>query len=114
MISRTIPILLLLAVPAFAAQKPAPKPVAEQPITVDGLLTQSRAAQAKGDGELALRLAQSAIVADPARAASYVALGDLYAKAGQGAFARFYYNEALTIDPAQAAALKAITVMDKP
>src|ERR1700761_5099681 len=50
MIRRTIPLLLLLAVPAFAANKPAakpaPKPVTEQPITVDGLLTQSRAALA--------------------------------------------------------------------
>ena len=116
MIRRTIPLLLLLAVPAFAANKPAakpaPKPVAEQPITVDGLLTQSRAALAKGDSELALRLAQSAIVADPARATSYVALADVYAQTGQGDFARSYYGAALAIDPAEPAALKAIASLD--
>lgn len=116
MISRTIPLLaaVLLAVPALAATKPkpAPKPAAEQPLTVEGLSAQAKSALAKGDTELALRLGQAAIVADPARTASYVALGDIYAQTGQGEFARSYYDAALAIDPAEPAAKKALAVLD--
>jgi Flp pilus assembly protein TadD len=101
---------LVLATPALAAKpaKPTPKPVVEQPITVDGLLTQSQAALAKGNSEQALRLAQAAIVADPARPGSYVALGDVYAQTGHTDYARSYYDAALAIDPAEPGALKAI------
>ena len=49
-------------------------------MTVETLLSQAHDAVGKGDTELAVRLAQSAIVADPARPASYVALGDIYAQ----------------------------------
>ena len=111
---RTIPLLaaaMLVAAPAWAAKpkpKPKPAPVVEQPITVEGLLTQAHAAIAKGDSELALRLAQSAIVADPARPTSYVALGDIYAETGQADFARSYYDAALAIDPAEPGAKKAL------
>ena len=118
MTSRTIPLLaaaLLLAVPAFGATKPKatpPKPVAEAPITVDSLLTQAKAALTKGDTELALRLGQAAIVADPARPSSYVALGDIYAETGQAEFARSYYDAALSIDPAEPGALKALAALD--
>ena len=62
----------------------------------------AQAAQAKGDHDLALRLAQSAIVAAPSRPAAYTALGDLYAAHGDADFARFYYRQALQIDPADA------------
>jgi Flp pilus assembly protein TadD len=109
---RAIPVLFLsalLAMPAFAAPSKAAK---NPPSTVESLLVQAHAATARGDTELALRLAQSAIVADPARPTSYVALGNIYAEAGQSDYARNYYTEALDIDPAQPAALKAIAALD--
>ena len=118
MTRRAIPLLAALVVataPAFAASKPASKASApakaEAPLSVDALLTQARAASTKGDTELAVRLAQSAIVADPARPTSYVALGDIYAEAGQPEYARSFYDAALGIDPAQPAALKAISAL---
>ncbi|HET7085368.1 MAG TPA: tetratricopeptide repeat protein [Rhizomicrobium sp.] len=114
MISRPIPLLaalLLASGAAFAA--PAKPPAPEPPITVETLLAQAHAASAKGDTELALRLAQSAIVADPARPGSYVALGDIYAETGQPEYARNYYDAALGIDPTEPGALKALTELDR-
>lgn len=120
MTRRAIPLLAAFVVAtssAFAAPKPASKASApakaEAPLTVEALLTQARAAVTKGDTELAVRLAQSAIVADPARPTSYVALGDIYAEAGQPEYARSFYDAALGIDPAQPAALKAISALGK-
>lgn len=78
--------LCALASPAFADK-------------VDQLLEKSRAAERLGHGDQAVALAQSAIVADPARASSYAALGDLYLRQDQIEFARFYFSEALNIDP---------------
>ena len=117
MTRRAIPLLAALVVatsPTFAAPKPA-KPAAkvEAPITVESLLTQAHAAVTKGDTELAVRLAQSAIVADPARPTSYVALGDIYAEAGQPDYARNFYDQALGIDPAEPGALKGISALGK-
>ena len=66
---------------------------------VDSLLAESRAAEHAGHLEAAIRMAQAAIVADPARASSYTALGNVYAHADQAEFARFYFGEALNIDP---------------
>ena len=114
MVPRAIPLLtalMLAASPALAAPAKPPKP--EPPVTVESLLTQAHAAAIKGDIELALRLAQSAIVADPARTGSYVALGDIYAQAGQAEFARNYYDAALGIDPADPGALKALSALDQ-
>jgi len=115
MTRRAIPLLAALIVataPAFAASKPAiPAAKAEAPLTVEALLAQAHAAVTKGDTELAVRLAQSAIVADPARPTSYVALGDIYAEAGQPEYARSFYDAALGIDPAHPAALKAIAAL---
>jgi tetratricopeptide (TPR) repeat protein len=111
---------LLLAGPAWAATakkpvKPAAKPAAEivepQPDPAT-LITQSHDAQSRGQTDLALRLAQSAIVADPARPSAYDALGDVYAALNQPDFARSYYSEALSIDPADAAAQRAMTALD--
>jgi Flp pilus assembly protein TadD len=110
---RTIPllaVLTLLTVPAAAA--PARTVKTSPPVTVDTLLSEARAATARGETELALRLTQSAIVADPARASSYVALGDIYAEAGQAEYARSYYDEALDINPTEPSALKAIAALD--
>lgn len=120
-----LPLLLALAVPALAAtpakpvSKPAPKAAPAKPAptaivadTPDSLLEQSRDAQARGEAELAKRMAQAAIVADPARTASYVALGNLYAASGQAEFARSFYDAALEIDPADAGAKAAIAALD--
>ena len=110
MIPRTIPLLaalLLAATPVLATPaKPTP------PATVESLLADAHTATAKGDIELALRLAQSAIVADPARPTSYVALGDIYAETGQPDYARSFYDAALGIDPAEPSALRALSVLD--
>jgi cytochrome c-type biogenesis protein CcmH/NrfG len=114
---RAIPVFLLLAIgPALAAPakpapaKPAPTKV-EPPVTVDSLLAQAHAAAGRGETELALRLAQSAIVADPARPASYVALGDIYAETGQADYARNFYDAALGIDPSEPDALKGLSAL---
>jgi Flp pilus assembly protein TadD len=113
MTPRTIPLLaalLLAAAPVLAA--PATPPKIEAPVTVEALLTQAHAAVGKGDTELALRLAQSAIVADPARPTSYVVLGDIYAEAGQPDYARNFYDAALGIDPGEPTALKALSALN--
>ena len=69
MTSRLIPalVVLLVATGAWAAPAKQTKPAAEPPVTVESLLSQAHDAFGKGDTELAVRLAQSAIVADPAR-----------------------------------------------
>ncbi len=113
-------VLVALALPAAAPAKAAtpakprparPETVASAGDPVTALLEQSRDAQAKGEAELALRLAQSAIVADPARPSSYVALGELYAMTGQDTYARSYYEAALQIDPADAGAKAAVAAL---
>ena len=114
MIPRPIPLLaalLLASGTAFAA--PAKPPAPEPQVTVESLVAQAHAASARGDTELALRLAQSAIVADPARPTSYVTLGDIYAEAGQADYARNYYDAALGIDPAEPSALRALAELDR-
>jgi Flp pilus assembly protein TadD len=103
--------LLLATTPVLAAQAKPSKP--QPPVTVESLLADAHVAVGKGDTELALRLAQSAIVADPARPTSYVALGDIYAEAGQLDYARNFYNAALGIDPADPGALKALSALDR-
>ena len=114
MILRTIPVLAALALLTANVAAAPTKPVqAAAPVTVESLLAQARDATAKGEVELALRLAQSAIVADPARPTSYVALGDIHAAAGQPDYARNYYDAALEIDPQEPAALKAISALDR-
>ena len=123
MIPRPIPLLaacLLAANPVHAAPAKTPMPakasaavkVPEAPLTAESLLIQAQAATRRGEIDLALRLAQSAIVADPARPGSYVALGDIYAQAGQPDFARNFYDAALGIDPIDPGALKAISMLD--
>ena len=59
------------------------------------------------------RTARGTGQADPARPSSYVALGDIYAQAGQPDYARSFYDEALGIDPAEPNALKAIATLDR-
>ena len=131
MIFRAIPALLALFVSASVADaaptKPVPakaavakaapaktaKPAPEPPLTVEGLLAQSRDAVTKGDTDLAVRLAQAAIVQNPALASSYVALGNIYATAGQPEFARNFYDAALGIDPADAGAQKALSDLNR-
>jgi|SRR6185312_7399470 len=100
--------LAILATPAMAAPRTLPaKPAAASAVaSADDLMRQAQAASAKGDKDLALRLAQAAIVADPAKPATYDLLGNLYAQEGQGDFASFYYSEALGIDPGDPAATR--------
>ena len=103
--------LVLLAAPAMAAAPhkqplPAKEPPAAAALSADDLMRQAQAAGAKGDTDLAFRLAQAAIVADPAKPATYDLLADLYAGAGQGDYASFYYGEALDIDPSDPAAAR--------
>ena len=112
--------VLLAAAPAAAAtaKKPLkPKPAAAavvepQPDATD-LIAQARSAEGRGETELAVRLAQSAIVADPAHPASYDALGDVYAASNQPDSARSYYAEALLIDPTDGSAQKAVAALDR-
>ncbi len=103
--------LVLLAAPAMAAAPhkqplPAKEPPAAAALSADDLMRQAQAAGAKGDTDLAFRLAQAAIVADPAKPATYDLLADLYVGAGQGGYASFYYGEALGIDPSDPAATR--------
>lgn len=108
---------VLLAAPSLAAvPRKAPRPRVAATASGDSaadFIRQAQAAAAKGDKELAIRLAQSAIVAAPARTAPYDALGDLYAAQGDSDFARFYYNEALSIDPTDTTATKALAALDQ-
>jgi Tfp pilus assembly protein PilF len=110
---------LLLAAPAMAATAKKPVKPAAKAAIVDPqpdptiLVAQSRDAQSKGETELALRLAQAAIVADPARPSSYDALADIYAAANVPDAARNYYNEALSIDPTDVSAQKAIAALNR-
>ena len=129
---RAIPALLALFVSASIADAAPTKPVPakaaaakaapvkavkptkpEPPLTVEGLLAQSREAVTKGDTDLAVRLAQAAIVQNPALASSYVALGNIYATAGQPEFARNFYDAALGIDPTDAGAQKALSDLNR-
>ena len=82
----------IMAAPAFAG-----------PVT--NLFVRSHAAEAKGKLADAVLLAQAAVVADPARATSYVSLAELYTRHQEFHDAWKYYAEALGIDPTLAAAL---------
>jgi tetratricopeptide (TPR) repeat protein len=111
--------VVCLAVPAMAAKphkgaKPQASAAAQVPaLSADDLMRDAQAAQAKGDHDLALRLAQSAIVAAPSRPATYTALGDIYAVSGDADFARFYYRQALQIDPIDADATRSMAALDR-
>lgn len=101
------------AAAAKAAPAKAAKTAPEPPLTVEGLLAKSKDAVTKGDTDLAVRLAQAAIVQNPALASSYVALGNIYATSGQPEFARNFYDAALGIDPADAGAQKALSDLNR-
>ena len=105
----------LAAAPRKAAKHPAPvaAPAPVPALSAEELIRDAQAAQAKGDHDLALRLAQSAIVAAPSRPATYTTLGDLYAANGDADFARFYYRQALQIDPVDADATRAMAMLDR-
>ena len=116
-------LLLALALPADAATPAKPvakaeaKPAAKAPVIEPQpdpvtLIAQARDAQSRGESDLALRLAQSAIVADPARPASYDALADLYLALNQPEAARSYFGEALSIDPNDPGALEGMAALD--
>ena len=98
--------------PAHAKAVAAKAASVEPAATPESLIADAHAAAGRGETDLALRLAQSAIVADPSRTSSYDALADIYAGSGHPDFARNYYDEALSIDPADATATKAIAMLD--
>jgi tetratricopeptide (TPR) repeat protein len=79
--------IVLTALPAMAADADA------------GLIAKAMAAQSQGKDELAIRLAQSAIVADPTKTAGYFALGDIYRRQNFPDYARDFYQQALDINP---------------
>jgi Flp pilus assembly protein TadD len=122
--SPTIPLLLAALIglapslalaakaPARTKSKAAIAKVRDDPQPDAGaLIAQSRLAATQGQPELAERLAQAAIVAAPAQPKAYIALGDVYAGAGQRDYARSYYEQALAIDPQEPAALKALAAL---
>jgi len=80
---------------------------------VTSLVHKSHAAESHGRMDSAIMLMQSAMVADPARVETYVALGDLYRRAHEDDFARYYYNEALTLDPQTDAATRGLSVIGR-
>lgn len=111
---KTAPVKAAPAKAVAAKPKTAAAPViADVPADPLALQIQARAAAARGDHDLAIVLAESAIVADPARASSYDALGDVYAAQKQPAFARNFYQKALDIDPTDVAATQAIAALDR-
>ena len=73
---------------------------------IESLAARAKAAESKGQFDDAVMLLQSAVVAAPARAQGYVALGDLYARHGDVQSAHKYYDEALYLEPGLPAALE--------
>jgi cytochrome c-type biogenesis protein CcmH/NrfG len=104
-------VLAFLAVPALA--KTPIKPVLPVALNADDLMRQAQDANAKGEKDLAVRLAQAAIVADPARPQTYDVLADIYVGQGHSDFASFYYSEALGIDPSDATATRATARLNR-
>jgi Flp pilus assembly protein TadD len=105
-ILRFFPLVVLLSLTAGEA-------LAAHPSGPDSLLARSRALEAQGQLDAAEELAESAIVADPTRASSYAALGEIYMRAGKTEFARFYFLKALDIDPDDARAKSDLAVADR-
>jgi tetratricopeptide (TPR) repeat protein len=114
LICLSLPALAMAAAPHKAAKPKAPVAAAVAPaLSAEDLMRDAQAAEARGEHDLALRLAQSAIVADPSRPAAYTVLGGIYAAHGDADFARFYYNQALQIDPVYAEATRAMAMLDR-
>jgi len=80
---------------------------------VDALIKQSRVAEDAGNTQDAILYIQSALVADPSRAATYAALGDFYARAHQTDLAMQYYDEALDLDPSDSAAKRGMAQVSR-
>lgn len=91
-----------LAIAAFVGALAASPAFAD---TADALAARSHAAEIAGKFDEAVMLLQAVMVADPARASTYILLGDLYARRNDPAFARKYYDEALYLDPTLPSAL---------
>lgn len=72
----------------------------------EALIAQAERADRAGKLDDATVLYQAAMVADPLRPQSYVALAGFYARHGDADFAYKYYGQALGIDPTQKAALE--------
>ncbi|MGH6828376.1 MAG: tetratricopeptide repeat protein [Rhizomicrobium sp.] len=98
-----------LAAPSHLPVKAAPGANVDRAVQ---LMHEAEDARGKGDKALAYRMGEAAIVADPARPSAYDLLGNLYAQDSDADFARFYYNEALSIDPNDPGAMKAMAQLD--
>jgi Tfp pilus assembly protein PilF len=99
-VSSFVCVLCVAASPAFADN-------------VTALVHKSLVAESHGKMDNAIMLMQSAMVADPARVDTYVALGDLYRRAHEDDFASHFYNEALTLDPQADAASRGLSVIGR-
>jgi tetratricopeptide (TPR) repeat protein len=94
----------MCAGPAPALAASAAMSQASQSLLGKGLAT--------ADANRARRFFEQAIVADPANAAAFSALGDLYGKQAKTDLARKYYRLALDIDPLEPSALAGAATMD--
>jgi cytochrome c-type biogenesis protein CcmH/NrfG len=97
-----VSVLSALSVPALASES-----------HIDALIRESRAAERAGNTQDAILYIQSALVADPSRAATYAALGDFYARAHQDDLAMQYYDEALDLDPSDPTAKKGMAEVSR-
>lgn len=80
---------LVAALAALPAQAASPQQLEQR----------AQAAEQAGHKDQASVLYQAAVVADPSRAQSYVALAEFYARHGENHFAHKYFAEALYLNP---------------
>lgn len=78
---------------------------------IDTLIRQSRSAEQAGNIPDAILYIQSALVADPGRAATYAALGDFYVRANQSDLAMQYYDQALDLNPTEPTAKRGMALI---
>jgi len=107
-IMRAFPVLLLLCAIALA---PLPASAATPAMQAASHKIMAKAL-ATPKPEAAKFLLEQAIVADPANAAAFAALGDLYVKMKQPPLAMKYYEIAQTIDPVNVKALAGAARLD--
>ena len=99
-----VSLALLVAMTASAGQSRAPVASTIAPLSV-ALADEGAAARRAGQLDRAIGLYESALAADPANVAAYVALGDIARAQKLAGKAVRHYRDALTIDPASRAAL---------
>lgn len=98
-------LLCAIAMPSFAANAATPAMQAVSHRIMEKALATPKPETAKF-------LLEQAIVADPANATAFAALGDLYSKMKEPALSMKYYEIALTIDPINVKALAGAAHLD--